>query len=148
MALAVKRNASSITVVTGYNDRKLNFDRTWISFKLSLVMSSPLLHAFFIGRAAAEVISEAAEKAFTEVLSELGKFDAEQRVNVRNFVEQVNQRAETAMSQTNMSSSQPTGNASTGYAGTGGDLQATIDDLRAEIAEVRTELQRYRSTLN
>jgi SpoVK/Ycf46/Vps4 family AAA+-type ATPase len=111
-------------------------------------MSSPLLRAFFIGRAAAEVISEAAEKAFTEVLSELGKFDAEQRVNVRNFVDQVNQRAETAIAQTNMSSSQPTGNASSGYAGTGGDLQATIDDLRAEIAEVRTELQRYRSTLN
>jgi SpoVK/Ycf46/Vps4 family AAA+-type ATPase len=110
-------------------------------------MSSPLLRAFFIGRAAAEVISEAAEKAFTEVLSELGKFDAEQRVNVRNFVDQVNQRAETAISQTNTSSSQPTGNASSGYAG-GGDLQATIDDLRAEIAEVRTELQRYRSTLN
>jgi hypothetical protein len=105
--------------------------------------NNPLLRAFFVGRAAAELLSETAEKAFTEVLSELGKFDAEQRVSVRNFVEQVNQRAEAAMGQTDGAMVHQ----NSGAAGSG-DLQATIDDLRAEIAEVRTELQRYRATLN
>ncbi len=120
-----------------------------------------------MGRAAAEVLTEVAERALTEVLSELGKFDAEQRVNVRNFVEQVNQRAEAAMGQVQSAAGvDPTvgngsaaggqsgyanpGYANPGYANPAGgsDLQATIDDLRAEIAAVRTELQRYRSTQN
>jgi hypothetical protein len=113
---------------------------------------NPLLRAFFLGRAAAELLSETIEKAATEIFSELGKFDAEQRVNLRNFVDQVNDRA----SQT-MTAMPTTGAATTGMNTTGmnssnlgnlgnSDLQATIDDLRAEIAEVRTELNRYRST--
>lgn len=97
-------------------------------------MSSPLVHAFFLGRAIAEVLSENAEKAVTEALSELGKFDAEQRENLRNFVQQVIDRANQAEA--------PTGTSSTA---TTPDLQTTIDDLRAEIAEVRAELQRYRN---
>jgi hypothetical protein len=129
--------------------------------------NDPLLRAFLMGRAAAEVLTEVAEKALTEVLSELGKFDAEQRVNVRNFVEQVNQRAEVAMgqvqSQAGVDQTVGHGAAASGHNGytnpgytnpgytnpsRGSDLQATIDDLRAEIAAVRTELQRYRATLN
>jgi SpoVK/Ycf46/Vps4 family AAA+-type ATPase len=106
------------------------------------------MRAFFMGRAAAELLSEAAEKALTEVLSELGKFDAEQRVNIRNFVEQVNQRATTAMDQAQTVSSPNNGFSGMNNPSGGADLQATIDDLRAEIAEVRTELQSYRSTLN
>jgi hypothetical protein len=111
-------------------------------------MTSPLVRVFFLGRAVAEVLSETAEKALTEVLSELGKFDAEQRINIQNFVEQVNRRAESAMQ--NNSGNGPSASSNAGYAGVSldRDLQATIDDLRAEIAEVRTELQRYRAGMN
>ncbi len=105
---------------------------------------NPLVKAFFLGRAVAEVVSENVEKAATDLLSELGKFDAEQRVNLRNFVEQVNFRADEAMAQTTQTPSSTMGAPSAEAA----DLQATIDDLRAEIAEARTELQRYRSSLS
>lgn len=105
-------------------------------------MNSPLLHAFFVGRAIAEVFYERAESAITDALSELGKLDAELREQTRDFVDQVMERAaleqEIAMrsrtTTTVVSVDMPTG-----------DLQATIDDLRAEIAELRSELQRYRS---
>ena len=40
-------------------------------------MTNPVIHAFFLGRAIAEVIGEQLEDAFTNALSELGKFDAE-----------------------------------------------------------------------
>lgn len=107
------------------------------------------MRVFFLGRAVAEVLSETAEKALTEVLSELGKFDAEQRVNIQSFVDQVNQRAESAMRNDSVSGSGASPNG--GYGGSSSvdrDLQATIDDLRAEIAQVRTELQRYRAGMN
>lgn len=107
---------------------------------------NPLVKAFFIGRAVAELVAENVEKTATNLLSDLGKFDAEQRVNLRDFVEQVNTRADQALSQTTpaASASYPASAPTTGSA----DLQATIDHLRAEIAEVRTELQRYRSRAN
>ncbi len=107
--------------------------------------NNPLVKAFFIGRAVAELVAENVEKTATNLLSDLGKFDAEQRVNLRDFVEQVNTRADQALSQTAATAGQPvSAPATTGSA----DLQATIDHLRAEIAEVRTELQRYRSRAN
>jgi polyhydroxyalkanoate synthesis regulator phasin len=105
-------------------------------------MSSPLLQAFFVGRAIAEVLYERAEASVSDALSELGKLDAELRENTRVFVDQVMERAareqEIAMANRD---------ASTGVSvqRPNEDLQATIDDLRAEIAEMRTELQRYRS---
>ncbi|MGI0490581.1 DUF6825 family protein [Alkalinema pantanalense CENA528] len=101
-------------------------------------MSSPLVHAFFVGRAIAEILSEQAEKAVTNALSELGKFDAEQRETLRNFVQQVTERVEVNANAQGSAAPTPT-------SPRGGDLQAIIDDLRAEIAEVRTELQRYRN---
>jgi hypothetical protein len=115
---------------------------------------NPLLRAFFLGRAAAELLLETVEKASTELFSELGKFDAEQRVNLRRFVDEVNVRAEQAMGA--MPPSNPANSAPSGMGMRSGnlgnlgnaDLQTTIDDLRAEIAEVRTELNRYRSTSN
>jgi len=60
-------------------------------------MTNPVIHAFFLGRAIAEVVSEQLEDAFTNALSELGKFDAEQRENLRQFVEEVQMRADRAM---------------------------------------------------
>lgn len=107
-------------------------------------MSNPLVHAFFIGRAFAEAIGEQIETNVTNALSELGKFDAEQRERLRQFTEQVMERAQraeemtmqnryTATSSSGFSTSSPT------------DLQAVIDDLRAETAQLRAELQRYRN---
>jgi hypothetical protein len=107
---------------------------------------NPLVKAFFIGRAVAELVAENIEKTTTNLLSDLGKFDAEQRMNLRDFVEQVHTRADQALSQTATTSTSQSVRppATPGSA----DLQATIDHLRAEIAEVRTELQRYRSRAN
>ncbi len=104
-------------------------------------MSNPLVHAFFVGRAFAEAIGEQIEGTVTNALSELGKFDAEQRDRLRQFTEQVLERANQAEEMATQGRS-----ASTGYTTTPAtDLQAMIDDLRAEIAQLRAELQQYRN---
>lgn len=105
-------------------------------------MSNPVIHAFFLGRAIAEVVSEQLEDALTNALSELGKFDAEQRENLREFVEEVQMRAERAME-----SGIYTDAASSGSSGSpsGTDLQETIDEMRAEIAQLRSELKTYQN---
>ncbi|WGV27507.1 DUF6825 family protein [Halotia branconii] len=108
-------------------------------------MSNPLLQAFFVGRAAAEVINERLEVALTDALSELGKFDAEAREQLRQFTEEVTERANRAAEATNTR----TGQTASGVGQPSSepvDLQATIDELRAEIALLRNELQRYRSS--
>lgn len=105
-------------------------------------MSDPILQAFFVGRAAAEVLTEKLEFALTDALSELGKWDAETREQLRQFTDEVLERANRAAEAAGASQT-------TSYGGPGSasvDLQATIDDLRAEIATLRTELQRYRSS--
>jgi hypothetical protein len=107
--------------------------------------NNPLVKAFFLGRAVAELVGEQVERTATDLLSELGKFDAEQRVQLRQFVDQVNTRATEAMQ---TAPSGPGSATSNPRSTDSHDLQATIDNLRAEIAEVRTELQRYRSHSN
>jgi polyhydroxyalkanoate synthesis regulator phasin len=106
-----------------------------------------MLHAFFVGRALAEVVNEHAERLLTDGLSWVGKFDAEQRENLRQFTEEVIVRAqqaeEAAATTSNVSSASGT---TTAQASNGEDLQATIDHLRAEIAQVRVALQQYRTT--
>ncbi len=104
-------------------------------------MSNPLLQAFFVGRAVAEVVNERLEVALTDALSELGKFDAEARDQLRQFTEEVLERANRAAEAAN------TGQASTSTRQPGSepiDVQAEIDELRAEIALLRTELQHHR----
>ena len=103
---------------------------------------NPLLQAFFVGRAAAEVINERVEVALTDALSELGKFDAEAREQLRQFTDEVIARANQA------SEGNPTGtttDTSNSSSSSPVDLQTEIDELRAEIALLRTELQNYRS---
>lgn len=104
-------------------------------------MSNPLIHAFFVGRALAEAIGEQVENTITNGLSELGKFDAEQREKLRQFTTQVLERAER---EANLSMQGRSGSV-TSTASQPQDLQAMIDDLRAETAQLRTELQRYRN---
>ncbi len=113
-------------------------------------MSNPVTDAFFFGRALAEVISEKLEESFTNAMSDLGKFDAEQRENLRKFVEEVQQRADRAAGNT----SYPSSNTSTSPSSSSmnldlnntdsDDLQAMLDRLRAEIATLRSELKKYR----
>jgi polyhydroxyalkanoate synthesis regulator phasin len=105
-------------------------------------MTSPLVQAFFVGRAVAEVLSERLEHTVTDALSELGKFDAEAREQMRQFTDEVIERANRASEATGA------GVGVNDTATTGAepvDTQATIDDLRAEIATLRAELQRYRT---
>ncbi|NET00596.1 MAG: hypothetical protein F6K62_16565 [Sphaerospermopsis sp. SIO1G2] len=104
---------------------------------------NPLVQAFFVGRAVAEVINERVEVALTDALSELGKFDAEAREHLRQFTDEVIERANRAASN---SETTTTTNTSGGSDAGSVDLQTEIDELRAEIALLRTELQNYRST--
>ena len=104
-------------------------------------MSNPLIHAFFVGRAAAEVLGEKLEIALTDALSELGKFDAEAREQLRQFTLQVMERANREAETTTVSRATTTRATPSQSV----DEQAMIDELRAEIALLRTELQRYRS---
>lgn len=105
-------------------------------------MSNSLIHAFFVGRAVAEILSEKLEFALTDALSELGKFDAQAREELRQFtqlvMERANREAEAAnVSRTGVSTATPNSQQD--------DTQAMIDELRAEIALLRAEIQRYRS---
>jgi uncharacterized small protein (DUF1192 family) len=90
--------------------------------------------SFFIGRALAQAITDKLSETLTVGLSELGKFDAEQREKLKAFTQEVLARAERETGKGQSNSTAPTP-----------DLQETIDDLRAEIARLRAELQRYRN---
>ena len=109
-------------------------------------MSNPVVQAFFFGRALAEVLSEKIEDTFTNLVSELGKFDAEQRENLRQFTEEVQARAEqvAASSQANPSNSTSTSTPNSSNKSSSTDLQEMLDHLRAEIATLKAELNKYR----
>ncbi|BFM39312.1 DUF6825 family protein [Synechocystis sp. LKSZ1] len=101
-------------------------------------MQNSVLHAFFLGRALAEVLSERLEESLTCALSELGKFDAEQREYLRKLVEEVQARAAQEFDQgsgTIMTTEGPM---------TTDALQETLDKLRADIASLKVELKNYR----
>ncbi|MEA5452346.1 hypothetical protein VB780_27485 [Leptolyngbya sp. CCNP1308] len=106
-------------------------------------MSSPVLHAFYVGRALADAVNERAERLLTDGLSLVGKFDAEQREYFRQFTDEVMVRAQQAEAE---AGEIYTGGPASAAAGSATDLQATIDTLRAEIAQVRVALQQYRAT--
>ncbi len=104
-------------------------------------MSNNVVHAFFVGRALAETLYEKLEDSLTNALSELGKFDAEQREVLRQFTQQVMERAERSLEAEGLGQTtniDPQGSQAV-------DLQETIDELRAEIARLRAELLRYRN---
>ncbi|WP_019506909.1 DUF6825 family protein [Pleurocapsa sp. PCC 7319] len=122
-------------------------------------MSNPVTNAFFLGRALAEVLSEKLEESFTNVMSDLGKFDAEQREHLRQFIEEVEYRAQQAAgnvsapssdvnntSNSNSSSSSSSSSINIDINTTNSDdLQAMLDQLRAEIATLRAELKKFRN---
>lgn len=99
-------------------------------------MTNPVTNSFFIGRALAQALNDKVSETLTVGLSELGKFDAEQREKLKQFTQEVIARAE---QETGWHSGHPKSDSP--------DLQETIDDLRAEIARIRAELQRYRNRI-
>jgi hypothetical protein len=109
-------------------------------------MSNPVIEAFFLGRALAEVLGEKIEDSLTNAMSELGKFDAEQRENLRQFIEEVQLRADRVAADNNNTSSpsNPDSEVIDFDLNNTRDLQAMLDRLRAEIASVRAELKQYR----
>ncbi len=101
-------------------------------------MQNSVLHAFFLGRAVAEVLTEKLEDNITQTLSELGKFDAEQRENLRQFVDEVQARASQNVSQGSGTIM------TTGGKMSSDELQEVLDKLRAEIASLKVELKNTR----
>jgi uncharacterized small protein (DUF1192 family) len=97
-------------------------------------MSKSPLDAFFIGRATAEAVIDRVEETVTDALSALSKFDAEQREQIRIFVETVLEKADQQKATVTTEDSDIAVD----------DLQETIDNLRAEIAQLKSELQQYR----
>lgn len=99
-------------------------------------MNKSVIQAFFLGKALAETISEKLEDALSNTLSELGKFDAEQRENLRQFTTEVMAKAEREwLNQVLVTNS--------GDSDSPEDLQETIDELRADIARLRADLKSY-----
>ena len=124
--------------------------------------NNPVTNAFFFGRALAEVMSEKLEESFTNAMSDLGRFDAEQRENLRQLMEEVQLRAERAVGTTTTATTTTTTTRTTRSSSNGSnstpnpvsidissdnsdDLQAMLDKLRAEIATLRAELNKYRN---
>ncbi len=103
-------------------------------------MSKPV-DAFFIGRALAEAINHQIENKLTNFLSDLGKFDAEQKEKLRQFTQEIMDRA-----QQQAESGIPSTSTNFTSDVESEDLQAVIDELRAEIARLRAELQLYRAS--
>ncbi len=96
-------------------------------------MSQSPLDAFFLGRATATLLRDQAQHLFVELLSQIGRFDAEQQQRLHQFMQEVQERA------------QQEAQVVAPHMNTSVDWQALVDDLRAEIAALRTELQRYRN---
>jgi polyhydroxyalkanoate synthesis regulator phasin len=101
-------------------------------------MTNPVLNSFFVGRALAQSLNEKLGETLTYTLSEVGKVNAEQGEKLRQFTQEVLDRA--ARETANAS-----GNTTVNVDGQSIDVQETIDDLRAEIARLRAEIQRYRN---
>lgn len=104
----------------------------------------PWRRVFFIGQAIVELAAEQLERSLTETLSQLGRFDAEQREALRRLSQEVIDRAERAeRAKTEACGGSPSGSTeSSAASATGPDLQAELDDLRAEIARLRAEIKR------
>ncbi len=102
-------------------------------------MTKPALNSFFVGRALAQSLNDKLGETLTYTLSELGKINAEQGEKLRQFTQEVLERA--ARETSNAGATPTTGFSTTG---TVVDAQETIDELRAEIARLRAEIQTYR----
>jgi polyhydroxyalkanoate synthesis regulator phasin len=101
-------------------------------------MTNPILNSFFVGRALAQSLNDKLGETLTYTLSEVGKINAEQGERLRQFTQEVIERA---ARETSNAGGNPNPVSADGRSI---DVQETIDDLRAEIARLRAEIQRYR----
>ncbi|EFN50711.1 hypothetical protein CHLNCDRAFT_142594 [Chlorella variabilis] len=116
--------------------------------------SKNILEGFFIGRALAETVNERLGAALGDALAEFGKWDAETRQAIREFQEEVMERAQREMlaaaGASDASSSAAGGGSGGGSSvGLGGaaaapDLPALVDELRAEVAATRAVVQQLK----
>lgn len=102
-------------------------------------MSNPINEVFFIGKALAEVVSEKLEDNITNLLSDIGKFDAETRQRLEEFTKEVKARAEVNKQQSSQANTAITIDVDTVV-----DPQEILDELRHEIARLKSELTNYR----
>lgn len=108
-------------------------------------MSNPVLQALTYGRVFAEVLKEKVEDSLTNLLSDLGKFDAERNRWIQEFTEEVKTRAENEGIKSSSNSKPVT---ITIDDENPADLQELIDNLRAEIAGLKSEIKQYRDRQN
>lgn len=108
-------------------------------------MSNPVIKALSYGRAFAEVVKEKVEDELTDVLSAIGKFDAENNQWFKDFAQEVQARAERESAATPTSGKPVTISIDDDKPA---DLQETIDNLRAEIASLKAALKQYRDQTN
>jgi len=102
-------------------------------------MSDPMKEAYYFGKAFSEVMSEKLGDKLTNLLSDIGKFDAETRESLQQFTEEVKARADREKNQRSNTSTTIDITADDSV-----DLQELLDELRAEIAHLRAELNNYR----
>ena len=102
--------------------------------------SNPLIQTLNLGKAFSKMLSEKLEESVTEILSEWGKFEAEQKEKIRQFSEEISERVkqEANNSKNNINASSDNFNEIE-------DLQENLDQLRLEIARLRAELKNHRS---
>ncbi len=101
-------------------------------------MTNPVLNSFFVGRALAQSLNEKLGETLTYTLSEIGKVNAEQSEKVRQFAQEVLERAAREVRNAE-------GTTTVSANGRTIDIQETVDDLRAEIARLRAEIQLQRT---
>ncbi|KAK9811307.1 hypothetical protein WJX72_001493 [[Myrmecia] bisecta] len=125
--------------------------------------SKSVLEAFYLGRAFAEAVSDRLGAALGDLVSEISKHDAERRQALREFMEEVQARAQADMVKSSGDSTSSSSYASLpakGYppskssSANGGrqavmapppDLQESVDELRAEVASTRAAVQQFRA---
>ncbi len=97
-------------------------------------MSSPISQIINLGQALTEVLSMKVQEGAVEALSELEKLKAEQSERLRQFIAEVEERA----NQKDRVTTEPTQIIITDSET---DLQELLDELRSEIARLRSELK-------
>ncbi|BDA45011.1 probable thylakoid lumen protein sll1769 [Coccomyxa sp. Obi] len=156
-------------VRSSVKDRRINYVRSSYTNNYSTETSRSILEAFYYGRAFAETLNAKMGAALEDVLSDISKQSAESTQAIREFQEEVEERAQRELSQSlsnsgsgaryeNSSTYTSTSVYSSNGAITAGngrqpvvtpppDLQETVDELRAEMALTRAALQSYRIKL-
>ncbi len=101
--------------------------------------SNPITQTFAICKALSKVLTEKIQEEVTNILSDWGKFEAEQKEKLRQFSEEIMERAKQEANHSSNSSHNSSPNLDETE-----DLQEILDELRSEIACLRAELKNHR----